>query len=286
MTKLISKVQYKNFESGEFVDVQERTYEETIELIEKFPWGAQRDKITIQLTNPSITIEGENNDFLKLALFFNQKFVLYYFDESQNLYRKSFINLKDGYEYIRNFFIQPKFDISNFEKETTWFQNNLKHFVIQDFKYVLTSKSIISFLMPIQAIIFYSFILFLIMCVPDGLISFLVIVLSFVGGQSLFFFFNYYNYVKDKVLIISKGQDSFYFGGIDNPKKYDKKDILQYRIIGRKGRGEKWFTIIEIKFKNETVLKIPNLLINYTTLEQKLFEYPRIDVDEFPFLKL
>lgn len=83
MTTLISKVQYKNFETGEFVDVQERNYEETIQLIEKFPWNDQREKIVIDLTNPSITIEGKNNNFLKFAVFFNQKYVLHYFSETQ-----------------------------------------------------------------------------------------------------------------------------------------------------------------------------------------------------------
>ena len=78
MTRLISKVQYKNFEAGEFVEVCERTFNETTELIEKFPWTDQRDKIVIDLTNPSITIEGKNNDFLKLhcSLIKNMSFTI------------------------------------------------------------------------------------------------------------------------------------------------------------------------------------------------------------------
>ena len=141
MTQLISRLQYKNFESGEFIEIAERNYDETIELIEKFPWNDQRDKIVIDLTNPSVTIEGKNNDFLKVALFFNQKYVLHYFDENQVLYTKSFTNLKDGYEWINNFFIQSKFDTNELKKETTWLQHNLKHFVTQNFRYVLTTKS-------------------------------------------------------------------------------------------------------------------------------------------------
>ncbi len=69
MRILTSKIQCKSFEAGEFIKEKKRSYEGTIELIEIFPWNKQREKIVIELTNPSITIEGENNDFLKLVVF-------------------------------------------------------------------------------------------------------------------------------------------------------------------------------------------------------------------------
>ena len=67
MTNLVSKMQYKNFEAGEFIEEKERSFDETIELIGNFPWEAQREKIVIELTNPSVTMEGKNNDYLKLC---------------------------------------------------------------------------------------------------------------------------------------------------------------------------------------------------------------------------
>ena len=69
MTALVTKIQYNNFETGEFSEVRERTYEETVDLIEHFPWNKQREKLVIDLTNPSVTIEGGDNDFLKFAVF-------------------------------------------------------------------------------------------------------------------------------------------------------------------------------------------------------------------------
>jgi len=48
--QLISKVQYKNFEPGEFTDRRGRTYDETIALIEAFPWSQQRAVIGKELT--------------------------------------------------------------------------------------------------------------------------------------------------------------------------------------------------------------------------------------------
>lgn len=47
MITLLTKVQYKDFEPGEFVEVQKRTYDETIKLIEEFPWNRQRDNIVV-----------------------------------------------------------------------------------------------------------------------------------------------------------------------------------------------------------------------------------------------
>lgn len=294
MKRLISKLQFKNFEQGEFIEVQDRTYEEVVELIEKYPWNIQREKIIIDLTNPSITIEGKNNDFLKFGLFFNQKYVLHYFDKTQTLYTKSFLNLKDAYGYIRSFYEQAIFDAKDFKKETTWFQNNLKHFVTQDFRYELTKKSIRSYLLSTSGMNFYISIFFLILVLSKGLnsvnsiglIVLLILLFLIGGGLHLILFFNYYIYSKNKVLIMSKGNDIFYFGDKKVPSKYDKKDILQYTTIRTSGSRNPFngFAIIKIELKNGNVLKIPNLMIDYLALENKLFEYPKVDLNKLPFL--
>lgn len=122
--------------------MQERTYEETIRLIEEYLWNIQREKFIVDLTNPSVTIEGRNGDYLKLAEFYNQKYVLLYLDKGQRLFSLSFTGLQDGYAYIKCFFEQQLFDVTDFKKESTWWQNNLTHFVTQDFKYELTAKSV------------------------------------------------------------------------------------------------------------------------------------------------
>lgn len=296
MSRLITKVQYNNFETGEFVNVQERNYKETLELIEGFPWNAQRDHIVIDLTNPSILILGRNNDFLKFAVFFNQKYVLHYFDARQTLYTRSFVNLKDGYSYIKNFFEQPEFEVEDFKKEITWFQHNLKHFIQQDFKYLLTSKSIKTYLILTSWLSFSFSIILLLLILPIGISSlnfvalgfFLLFFFLFGGGLNLILFFNYYNFVKDKILIMSKGKDDFYFGPINYPIKYDKKDILHYTIVRTGSQRSPFyeFAFVKIEFKNGVVLKIPNLLVNDLAIKEKLFEYKRIDQYRFPYMKL
>lgn len=294
MTKLTSKIQYKNFEVGEFIEIQLRSYNELIELIEKFPWNIQRDKIVIGLTNPSITIERRNNEFLKLSLFYNQKYILRYIDKTQNLFVKTFIQLNDAYDYIKNFFEQSKFCTKEFRRESTWFQNNIKHFITNDFKYVLTSKSIGQYLLLTSGIYFFLSITILISFLLKGLnpinliglIVLLLIMFLIGGGLHLIIFLNQYNYAKNKILIMSKGNDTFYFGKTDNPSKYNKTDILQYSIIRSRGRRNilGGFAIIEIEFKNGTILKIPNLLVDYFAMEQKLFEYPKIEINKLPIL--
>ena len=295
MTKLISKVQCKNFEAGEFIDVQERDYEETIDLIKKFPWHREREKIVSDLTNPSVTIEGKNNDFLKIAVFFNQKYVLHYFDKKEVLYSKSFINLDDGQEYIKRYFEQPEFAPTNFKKENTWLQHNLMHFVTQDFRYVLSRKSAINYLLATCGLSFCLYIVVLVLILWDrlhpsnasGIVRLLLAMFVIGGGGHLILFFNYYNYAKKKILTLSKGNDSFYFGDIDDPLSYDKKDIARYTTIKMGGSRSIYsgFAIVEIEFKNGTLLKIPNLLLDESELRQKLFEYPGTEKNEFPYLR-
>ena len=295
MTRLVAKIQYKNFEAGEFIDVQERDYEETIALIGEFPWHTQREKVVIGLTNPAVTIEGKDSSFLKLAVFFNQKYVLHYFDKNQVLYTKSFLDVKDSYAYIKRFFEQPQFAPDTFKKENTWLQHNLKHFVTQDFRYVVSRKSVIKYLVATSGINFCFSIVILAVIFRKGfdainamgLIVLLLLIFIVGGGSQLMLFLNYYKYVKNKMLILSRGNDSFWFGDKSNPLHYNKKDILHYTTIkmgGSRGLYNR-FAIVEITFKNGTVLKIPNLLLDDWVLAQKLFECPGSEKNEFPYLR-
>jgi hypothetical protein len=293
MILLRSKIQYKNFEPGEFVDIRERNYDDTIALIETFPWTTQREKIAIDLTNPSVTIEGKNKDFLKCSIYYNGKFVLNYLDQQQVLYTKSISQLSDGYEYIRHFFEHSTPDITSFKKQTTWLQHNLKHFLTRDFHYFLTAKSIRRYLVSTSGLNLMTSIILLVLSFsldnlgPIVLFIILMVIIIFGGGLHLFLFFTYYHYLKGKVLIMSRGNDQFYFGTAGSPIKYDKKDILQYKIIKTSGSRNLFseFAIVEIDLKDGTVLKIPNLLIRHEELEYKLFEYPKIEVSAFPYLE-
>ena len=290
MTTLTSKLQYKDFEPGEFVGVQARTYEETIRMIEDYPWKVQREKFVIDLTNPSVTIEGRSGDFLKLAVYYNQKYVLLYLNKDRRLFSLGFKTLQDAYAYIKCFFEQPVFDTTGFKKESTWWQNNLKHFTTQDFRYELTAKSVKKYWFSKRGfnIIVPVFFLFIMAVVVRNAIVFLWpgILLIWGAGMPLRLFFIYYNYVKDKVLVMSKANDTFYFGSVDNMVKYDKKDILKYTILKTVGSRSIYngFALVRIEFKNGTKLGIPNLLIDHRALEDKLFQCRKVREDVSPYL--
>jgi len=293
MTALVTKIQYNNFETGEFSEVRERTYEETVDLIEHFPWNKQREKLVIDLTNPSVTIEGGDNDFLKFAVFYNGKYVLHYLNAEQVLYTKSFTELKDSYPYINHYF-SSTFDTTDFKKEITWLQHNLKHFVSQDFNYRLTPNSVRKYLFSTSGMNLSVTAFFILFFTFNGFgkindIVFMVISLwLFVigGGLNMILFFNYYFYAKGKLLIMSKGNDIFYYGEIDSPVKYDKKDIVQYTV--KRGRGSRnvlnGFALILIELKDGTLLTVPNILVEYTAMENKLNQYPRIEKGGFAFI--
>jgi hypothetical protein len=295
MELLTSKIQHRNFEIGEFVEEKQRSFEESIALIENFPWEEERKKILISLTNPSITFQGKNNDYLKLALYYNGKFVLHYFDQQQTLFTKSFFAIKDSYKYIKAFFELPAFDYSEFRKENTLFQSNLKHFVSQDFRYEVNSKVIKRYLFSTSSInfglgLFYIFLFTIKTNFPTNLIGITILLLLIIimgGGLNLILFFNYYSYARNKTLRMSKGNDIFYFGEKGNPAKYDKKEII--RFVTSKVRNNKspisGFAVVTIELKNGIDIQIPNLLVDDLALENKLDGIPGVIKNRFPLVK-
>lgn len=292
MTTLISKLQYKNFETGEFSGEKPRNYEEVIALIERFPWRSERGGVSIGLTNSSLTIEGKYNDYLKLTLYFNGKFILYYLDQKQALYTKSFTQVTDSYKYIKDFFDSFQFDLTDFKKENTIFQNNLKHFISQNFIYEVTAKSAFRFLYATSGMNLL-FSVFIICAAIFGkkaeinaiaIIVILLVIFALGGGLNLILFFQYYSYSKDKILIISKGNDQFVFGDKISPSIYKKSDIAQFTIsrVRNSKHTISSFALVTIELKDGTELKIPNIIVDHSALEYKLTGIPKIESGSYP----
>lgn len=291
---LNTKIQHNNFEPGEYVDIKPRTFEETIACINAFPWEKERDHIIISLTNPSITIEKDINCFLKFALYYNGKFVLHYFDDEQNLYTKSFFNKEDSFSYIKAFFDEEVYDLTDFKKEPTWMQSNLIHFVTLDFHYTVTPKRIREFLLKSSGINFAASIIFLCFLLFNNkplhliplIIGISVFFLLYGGGLNLIIFLNYYFSSKNKMLYMTKGDDIFYFGEKQNPVKYDKKNIREIIIYSpvniRNPVG--FFSVVKIIFITGEVIQIPNLLISESSLAIKLYKCHIINKSRLKFI--
>ncbi|MDR3714667.1 MAG: hypothetical protein P4L51_17775 [Puia sp.] len=270
---LITKTQYRNYEPGEFTDRKERTFEETIQLIDGFPWEKQRKYISVSLTNPSVTIEGKNNDFLKLCPYYEGKFVLYYLNDRKKLYTLSLSKYSDSYPYIQSFFENERFDPKGFKLETTWFQKKKIHFEDKDFEY---RPDITDLLLnpPVIAVVSVPLTVSLLaigmktgLPVPfviGGLVPLGLLIVSF----SLFV--NHYKASKDKVLILSKGKDEFFYGEEDSPAKFNKKDILDVTTYGMRQRGGySCLTRVEINFKDGHSIDLSCLMLFHEKLMPK-----------------
>jgi len=295
MIQLTSKAQYKTFEAGEFIDIKERSYDETISLIKEFPWESQREHLKVSLTSPSITIDHSNGTYLKLSLYYNGKFALHFFNQSDELYTKSFSSLDDTYLFILSFFTETEFPSGTFKKETTWFQKNRIHFATQDFIYKVTPQSIRQYIWSTSSTNFILTALiafFLIYKSPDlpAIILSLLVIFVMGGGINLLLIWNYYSYARNKSLIMSRGNDIFYFGEKSAPDKYSKKDIDLVTLIRVRDSTSRRtlldeFSIIKISMKDGRILIIPNIFVDIYAMEYKLYECRKTENKAFPFIK-
>lgn len=284
---LTTKIQYKNFEPGEFTDKKERSYEETIQLIQHFPWEEQRTHLQVSLTNPSITLEDKEGNFLKLALYYEGKFVLHYLTTQKQLYTKSLPHVEDAYPSIRSFFETNPFDTAGFRLENSWIQGKAIHFKDQDFQYRMNPVKF-----WIQSLLYTTFLLFYLIAMLGLLISAparrgylavpLVVSLAFLGlivvmALTLAVLFNHYRTARGKILIISRGNDIFYYGDENNPEQYDKKDITKVIIVGPNNSRTEYTTFVNLEMGLITQgLHIPGMLIPKSQLLNKLPGYPQM----------
>jgi len=277
---LVSKLQYRSFEPGEFVESKARDFEELIRLIETFPWAEQRKGIEISLTNPSITIEGLRNDYLKLAVFYNQKYVLHYLSGSDVLYTMSFSDIRVSFPVIEHFLTADAFDLSAFHKENTWLQKNRRHFETKEFTYTVTPKSAIRFLFRSSMInfIFGIFVLGMLLIkgwssIPvSGLIILLPVTVYMGGVLNLIVFRNQYQYIKHKQLKMSKGNDIFYVYDESTWLKFSKSEIAKVVLkkdFARRGPVME-FTVVTLHMANGYSFAIPAMMLDRFEVFMKL----------------
>lgn len=220
MLEVISKLQFKEFEIGEFFDEKVRAFQECKQIIEEFPWDNERENLKISLTNPSITFHKQIGNYLKLSTSYNQKFVLTYFNESDELYSKFFNHYHESYSFIEEYFEERSFETKYFKKENTFLKNCRQHFITQNFISEVTTNSAIKYLIKTSFISFCLPILIGLIFIFIGYNRFNILgytslgfVIFFIGGGlNIILFLNHYLLGKNKKLILSKGKDIFYFG--------------------------------------------------------------------------
>jgi hypothetical protein len=138
MTELTSKLQYKNYEKGEFTDQQSRNLQDTLTLIKNFPWDTRRGT-DIQETGPGIIIAGENGDSLKVGLYFNGKLCLYYLDADNHMYEYHTDDMDVVNKAVTDFFA-GSLDITDYDKHL-FNIGNKAHFTTKPFEYKISALS-------------------------------------------------------------------------------------------------------------------------------------------------
>jgi|GEM_PF-7064327 len=270
MSVFISKIQHDTFEKGEFREEQVRSLSDTLELIKGFPWDAERSLTDIKLTGPSVTIQNEQGDFLKVAIYFNNKFCMYYL-RGDVVYEYVATDIEDVIKEVTDFYN----DVLNSDK----YHHDLfkigarSHFESNAFEYQIKFWRV--FLLNIFLILIAGmFLVFDIAILRD--LKKVPLVAVFVLISSIFFVVvgkilssaisNRGNYLQ-----ISKGSNIFLFGYTSNTiKTYDKPDVLEIISYEFRGiRNPNLIEVYEIFFIDGSRIKFSNMLISGSDLLEK-----------------
>jgi hypothetical protein len=269
MAEFISKLQYKTYEKGEFSDEKVRSLEETLQLIKSFPWDEQRGS-DVQLTGPSVTIQNDYVEYLKLGLYFNGKFCLYFYDRNDHLFELHEPTLEDAYQVITDFFnglpIEEKFD-KHFFSIGSKSHLETKYFT---YRVSLINVLMLSFFLITLFVIFSVFTIAIATTKAPFIVIAVPMLLAILLGWLLVYIFTRYSACSDQVLEISKGNSIFSFGNNGDEQTYNKtdiKEIVQYVPGG--GRNPNMFYVFEIYFKDGSIIKFSNMLISDITFTSK-----------------
>ena len=295
MTKLVSKVQYKRSEKGEFHDVAERTLEDTITLMLNYPWNTERSLASIELTCPSVTIEHPNRTYLKVGPYFSGKFSLYYLDTNNKVYIHTVNALEDVCNWVESYYEQEG-QLLGFENYSFTI-NPITHFQTDPFEYTIDIKAISTFFIFLIWVIPVTLIMGWLKQLdrPDGY-NFLaglgftsVILLLF--SPIIYLFFDYLSADRNHYLQISKGHDEFVFGTEESKKLYHKKDIAEINVYGtnrypleeRRHKRRSWTEceVFIITFKNAEQIRFTSLLISSNKLKRKFPDHHFINNQRF-----
>ncbi|MCC8409058.1 hypothetical protein LJ707_08955 [Mucilaginibacter sp. UR6-1] len=265
MPKLISKLQHKNYETGEFSDEKARDLDETISLIKAFPWEDERHLTDIQLTGPSVTICNEAGEYLKIGLYFNHKFALYYINRKEKLHEFYTADIEEVTLTVHSFF-QDTLPIKLFNRKHFSF-NSKKHFSTRDFTYefniylwwlkILFGGLFTMFFLWTGLVIMYNYAsIFAIFCIIPAVVLYRDI--------------NHYLYSKGIKIIISKGKDHFYLYTATTKNKLYKRDIEKVIVSEIPFSRHPARLCSEIIFKDGRSIKLSSLVIQPLTLASKL----------------
>jgi hypothetical protein len=288
---LISKIQNRKCEKGEFHEIAERNLEDSISLLLNFPWEKERYMASVQLTCPSVTVEHPSGTCLKIGPYFSGKFSLYYLSSNNKVYFKPASTLKEAAAWIARFFGQEGI-LTEFSSYGLVVKP-AAHFRTNPFEYTVGSRSTRHFFKGP----FITALLVLIMWFPMhfvpvsgsifGFPLFMLAFLLIVYSPLIYLYFNYRIAGKEHYLQLSRGRDFFIFGTKTARAVYNKQDILAIKAIGRHYSKSPWNAcqIFTIDFEDGDQIAFTSLLIPEDDFRRK---FPDHDIQEvkryYPFL--
>ncbi|HTR29079.1 MAG TPA: hypothetical protein VMH27_07400 [Puia sp.] len=268
------KVQYRDFEPGEFTAIKDRSYEETIALIGSFPWVDQRDNLRVGLTGPSVTMEAATGEFLKLAMYYSGKFILYYIDGRHHEFIRVLTSVDDAASSIQTFFMESSSPPMDFTPRQTFLQHVMVHFRTGDFTYRMRPARLTGAIALICLYLMISAMLTFTVLAPgkSGLWPFLIPALVFFcfAAVQVILLVNHCRHASGQVLILSLGLREFSYGPAANPERFNKDEIRQIITHGRRARGGyPALTRVEIAFADGRSINISCLFISQEDLVGK-----------------
>ncbi|MBO9595084.1 MAG: hypothetical protein J7599_19420 [Niabella sp.] len=295
MNRLTSKVQYQDFEKGEFTRIAERDFQETMALILAYPWTSQRAHFVVGLTGPGVMVQDNRGNYLKLALYYHNKYVAYYCDAAGQLYQKTFEKPEDFNGVLTSFFMSSDTAPAGLRLQKNFLRNTKQHFPTRNFRYSVRDLSFWQ-LISRGGTPFYILtgIFFIAMIAPrihhnnrPGALLFLSILFLIIflmgGGLNLLLLCRYYFADKNTVIILSKGLQDFYFGNEQQQVRYNKQDVLKIELKRRSNRRSPVsdFAVYKICMKDGTELRFTSLLIPPDALIEKMHRVSVRAVERF-----
>ncbi len=232
MPEFISKLQHYISEKGEFTDEKVRSLAQTIELIKNFTWDEERPFADFKITGPSVTIQGENLNYLKVGIYTDGLFSIYFLDNNNHLYENHVSDIDAIFNEVSCFF-NGQVDLQKYEKH---FFNigNRTNFITKDFRYKVKLLNVL-WSGALQIIPFLFILLLLVEQSPSASFRIFLIILLLLSGAPCVYIFYKYLACSNQILQIYKGNDIFYFGRSLNENKYNKNDIDKILIYSPGG---------------------------------------------------
>jgi hypothetical protein len=275
MPAFISKLQYKTCEDGEYYQEQARTLEETLALINTFPWERERFA-EIDLIGPSVTITDGNGNYLKVGIHYGGTFHLYYLDKRNRFYERYPIHIDDVEEMVTDFF-NGRLKLQQFGKGSYGYFKR-RYFITKSFNYTIkTWKTFLyTFWIWLIALVFGGF---FILTLFSGSASFgaevlLATFVALAAATPFYCFIKVRNY-KGQHLHITRANAEFTFGhSLNEAKTYNKADVAKIITTASVNSKEPIeIKLIEIIFNDGSSIRFPNTLISTGVLSGKFPSY-------------